>query len=132
MNRLSTKSEGSEKILIAQHHFLDCCYWNPDEIKLYKVIDMILFVDSNASYLTAPGSKSRTGGFFYLGNTDASIINGSILYLTTIIKNVMASVAEAGIASLFLNARIVIPLRTAQLTDSEYCTIKQNKTKQKQ
>ena len=74
---------------------------------------MILFVDGDASYLTAPGSKSRAGDFFCLGNTDESIINGSILYLTTIIKNIMASVAEAEIAALFLNARMVIPLCTA-------------------
>ena len=113
LNQLSTKSEGSETTLTAQQHFLDYCYWNPDPVKLYKASDMILFVDSDASYLTAPGSKSRAGGFFYLGNKDKSIINGSILYLTTIIKNVMASAAEAEIAALFLNARLAIPLRTA-------------------
>ena len=50
---------------------------------------------------------------FYLGNKDESIINGSILYLTTIIKNVMASAAEAEIAALFLNVRMAIPLCTA-------------------
>ena len=32
LNQLSTKSEGSEKTLIAQQHFLDYCYWNPDAI----------------------------------------------------------------------------------------------------
>ena len=70
-------------------------------------------MDSDASYLTCPGSKSRAGGFFYLGNKDESIINGSILYLTIIIKNVIASAAESEIAALFLNARLAIPLRNA-------------------
>ena len=42
-----------------------------------------------------------------------SIINGSILYLITIIKNIMASAAEAEISALFLNARMTIPLPTA-------------------
>ena len=74
---------------------------------------MILFDDSDESYLTALGSKSCAGGFFYLGNKDESIINGSILYLTTIIKNVMATAAEAQIAALFLNTRLAIPRRTA-------------------
>ena len=74
---------------------------------------MILFVDSDISYLTAPSSKSCATGFFYLGNKDESIINWSILYLTTIIKDVMASAAETEIAALFLNARLTIPLRTA-------------------
>ena len=63
---------------------------------------MILFVDSNALYLTCPGSKSQAGGFFYLGNKDKSIINGSILYLTTIIENILASAAEVKIEALFL------------------------------
>ena len=93
LNNLSTKSERTEKTLTAQQHFLDYCHCNPNAVKLYKASDMILFVDSDALYLTCPGSKSRAGGFFYLGNKDESIINGSILYLTTIIKNVMASAA---------------------------------------
>ena len=150
LNHLSNKSEGSEKTLIAQQHFLDYCYWNPNAVKLYKASDMILFVNSDASYLTAPGSKVAPGGFFYLGNKNESIINSSILYLTTIIKNVMASAAEAEIAALFLNARLAIPLRTALIemghpqpatrikTDNNTAdgfvnsTIKQNKTKQQQ
>ena len=68
LNHLSNKYEGSEKKLIAQQHFLDYCYWNPNLVKLYKASDMILFVDSDASYLTAPGSKSCAEGFFYLGD----------------------------------------------------------------
>ena len=147
LNDLSTKSEGTAKTLTAQQHFLDYCHCNPNAVKLYKASDMILFVDSDASYLTCPGSKSRAGGFFYLGNKDESIINGSILYLTTIIKNVMASAAESEIAALFLNARLAIPLRNAlremghpqpptrMKTDNNTAsgfannTIKQNKTK---
>ena len=64
LNQLSTKSEGSEKTSIAHQHFLDYYYWNPDAIRLYKASNMILFVDSDASHLTAPGSKNRAGGFF--------------------------------------------------------------------
>ena len=150
LNHLSNKSEGSKKTLLTQQHFLDYCYWNPDAVKLYKASGMILFVDSDALYLTAPGSKSRARRLFYLGNKDESIINGSILYLTTIIKNVMASAAKAEIAALFLNARLAIPLRTALIeighpqpatkirTDNNTAdgfvngTIKQNKIEQKQ
>ena len=67
LNQLSTKSEGSETTLTAQQHFLNYCYWNPEPVKLYKANDMILFVHSDASYLTAPGSKSRAGDFFLFG-----------------------------------------------------------------
>ena len=110
LNHLSTKSERSQKTLIAQQHFFDYCYWNPDAVKLYKASSMILFVNIDISYLTALCLKSCAGGFFYLSNKDESIINGSILYLTTIIKNVMASAAEAEIVVLFFNARLATPL----------------------
>ena len=55
LNQLSTKSKGSEKTLIAQQHFLGYCYWNPEAVKPYKASDMILFVNSDASYLAVPG-----------------------------------------------------------------------------
>ena len=86
LNCLSTQSEGSKERLITQQNLLGYCYWNPGVVKFYKASNMILFVDSDTSYLTAQGSKSPAKGFFYLGNKDESIINGSIFYLTTIIK----------------------------------------------
>ena len=72
---------------------------------------MILFIDSDAAYLVENGAKSRAAGFFYLGNKDGTIINGSILVLAKIIKFVMSSAAEAEIAGLFMNAKQAIPLR---------------------
>ena len=74
---------------------------------------MILFIDSNAAYLVEPEAKSRAGGFFYLGNKDGKLLNGSILILAKIIKFVMASAAEAEIAALFMNAKLAIPIRQA-------------------
>ena len=150
LNHLSTKSEESEKTLIVHQHFFEYCHWNPDAVKLYKASNIIIFVDSDASYLIAPGSKSCASGFFYLGNKDESIINGLILYLTTTTKNFMASAAKAEIAALFLNARLAIPLHIALVkmghpqpatrikTNNNTAdgfingTINQNKTKRKQ
>ena len=74
---------------------------------------MILQIDSDAAYLVEAGARSRAGGFFYLGNKDGKIINGSILILAKIIKFVMASAAEAEIAALFMNAKLAVPLRQA-------------------
>ena len=71
---------------------------------------MILFVDSNAAYFVEPEVKSRAGGFFYLGNKDGKLINGSILILAKIIKFVMSSAAEAEIAALFMNAKLAVPI----------------------
>ena len=58
LNQISTKSKGLVTTLTAHQHFLDHCYWNPGPVKVYKASDMILFVDRNALYLTAPGSKN--------------------------------------------------------------------------
>ena len=99
LNHLSTKSERSEETIIVQQHFLNYCYWvNPNAVKLYKISNMILFVDSNSLYLTAPTFKICTRGFFYLGNKDQSIVNGLIWYLTKITKNIKVPAAEAEIA----------------------------------
>jgi hypothetical protein len=56
-------------------------------------------------------ARSRAGGFFYIGNKDQKLFNGSISVIAKIIKNVMSSAAEAEIAALFLNAKHSIPMR---------------------
>ena len=67
---------------------------------------MILHIQSDASYLSRPGARSVAGGIFYLGNHDAPTqINGAILAISTIIPAVVASVAEAEYAALFLNGQ---------------------------
>jgi hypothetical protein len=74
---------------------------------------MILAIHRDATYLVEPEAQSRAGGFFYLGNKDGKFINGSILIIAKIIKNVVASASEAEIAELFINARAALPLRVA-------------------
>ena len=114
LNCLATRiNDGTARTKAALKHFLDYCHDNPDAVKLYVASDMILFIDSDALYLVEPMARSRAGGFFYLGNKDGSIINGSILILAKVIKFVMSSAAEAEIAALFLNAKLAIPLRQA-------------------
>jgi hypothetical protein len=48
-----------------------------------------------------------------LGNKDGKLINGSILIIAKIIKNVVSSASEAEIAALFINARAALPLWVA-------------------
>ena len=72
---------------------------------------MILSVHSNAAYyLVASNAQSHAGGFIFLSNSNGLLVNSSIAVIAKIIKNVMASVAEAEVATLFLNARFCIPL----------------------
>jgi hypothetical protein len=69
---------------------------------------MILNIHRDASYLSDHEAKSRAGGLFYLGsniNSNNNLTNGAILIISTILKHVMSSAAEAEIRSVFLNAK---------------------------
>ncbi len=63
----------------------------------------------DASYLSAPNAQSCAGGYFFLGSTpcDGSPIqiNGAVHVTCAILKLVAASVAEAELGALFLNAQ---------------------------
>jgi hypothetical protein len=78
---------------------------------------MILYRHSDASYLSEREAKSRTGGFFYMGNSAETAnkpINGEILIISTVLKHVMssASTEEAEIGAVFINAKEGTVLRT--------------------
>ena len=72
---------------------------------------MILNIHSDAAYLIASKSRSRASGFFSLGNIDGSLINGSILVITKILKDALASASEAEIGALFNRAQKSVPMR---------------------
>jgi hypothetical protein len=78
---------------------------------------MILHIHSDTSYLSVSKARSRLGGLFYLGynppNQDK--LNGSILNVSSVIKNAVASAAESEVSSFFQNAQTAAPLRTALL-----------------
>ena len=82
---------------------------HPDAIIRFYKSDMILQIHSDASYLTAPKSRSRAGGHFFLGSVPVNNVpiklNGTIHSLCTILRFVALSAAEAELGALFLNAR---------------------------
>ena len=74
--------------------------------------DMVLHVQSDASYLSRPNARSVAGGIFYMGQSNTpELINGSILTLSTLIPAVVASAAEAEYAALFLVGQETANLR---------------------
>jgi hypothetical protein len=95
--------------------FLNYMWTHPDAIIRYRSSDMILNVHSNASYLSAPCTRSRAGGYFFLSSlpTDGDPIklNGAIHITCTILKLVAASAAKAELGALFLNAQEAKVLR---------------------
>ena len=81
---------------------LDCLATHPDAVIRYVKSDMILHVHSDASYLSAPKSRSKLGGCFCLSSrpidphrqpnsTDPlPPMSGAILVNANIIKHVMS------------------------------------------
>lgn len=99
----SLQSQPTQNVLLAAHRLLAYCSRYPNNALRYHACDMILHVQSDASYLSRPQARSVAGALFYLGNTDQPThINGSVHALSSIIPSVVASVAEAEYAALFL------------------------------
>jgi hypothetical protein len=76
---------------------------------------MIIYIHSDASYLSEREAKSRSGGFFYMGNsayTAKKLTNRAILIISTVLKHVMSSAAEAEIWAVFITAKEGAVLRT--------------------
>jgi hypothetical protein len=87
---------------------LNYCHTHPETNIRYHASDMILYIHSDASYLSEIEVNSRAGGFFYMGsstNTDKKLTNGAILIISTVLKHVMSSAAEAEIGAVFINAK---------------------------
>jgi hypothetical protein len=72
-----------------------------------------LHIHSDASYLSVSNARSRLGGLFFLGNKypEQNALNGSILNVAAVIKNVVASGAESEVGACFHNAQSGVPLR---------------------
>jgi hypothetical protein len=54
----------ADKVII----LLNCCNTHTETKIRYHTSDMMLHIHSDASYLSKNESKSRAGGFFYMGN----------------------------------------------------------------
>lgn len=89
--------------------FLDYAASFPEAVVRYTSSDMILHIHSDASYLSESKARSRAGGIFFLTSTPKPGLtppfNGAIHITSVIMKNVLASAAEAELAALFYNAQ---------------------------
>jgi hypothetical protein len=92
---------------------LDYLETHPDATIRYHASNMVLHIHSDASYLSVSNARSRLGGLFFLGNKspEQETLNGSILNVATVIKNVVASAAESEVGACFHNAQSGAPLR---------------------
>ena len=100
--------------------FLDYAATNPSANIQYKYSDMILHIDSDASYLSEPRARSCTGGHYYLSSLPTNPkkspnllppANGPIHTECRILKHVVASAAEVEVRGLFHNGQTAVLLR---------------------
>jgi hypothetical protein len=120
ISSLSTQQANpTQNTMKAVLHLLDYCATHPNATIRFHASDMTLHVESDASYLSESDAKSRYAGFFYLSDdpNGADLMyptfNGPVLVTANIIKETVASAAEAELAGLFHNAQEALPLRHA-------------------
>ena len=111
----AAQTHGTVKTMDAVIQLLNYAATHPDAaIRFYKS-DMILYIHSDASYLSEPKARSRVGGYFYLGNKDEPPDNpkpnGAIHIESRIMKNVMAAASEAECGALFHNGQEAAHMR---------------------
>jgi hypothetical protein len=114
LNDIATEqTKATEKMQAATNQLLNYLASHPDATIRYHASGMILHIHSDASYLSVSHARSRLRGLFFLGNKypDHDKLNGSILNVASIIKNVVASAAESEVGACFHNAQSGAPLR---------------------
>ena len=100
---------------------LDYLASNTNATIRFRASGMILFIHSCASYLLVTKASSRASGVIFLSDPKpyamtfseyTPILNGFIFIMCKILRNIMASAAEAEYGALFLNGQAAVPIRT--------------------
>ena len=108
----SQQSQPTEAMRGDVDRFLQYAATYPDATTVIHPSAMVLRADSDASYLSESGSRSRAGGFWHLSQaSDDSPPNAAVDIVCTIIPTVVSSAAEAEYVTLFLNGQKGEPLR---------------------
>jgi len=123
---LGTLATQQAKSMCATMHaltqLLNYCATNPNAIIWYHTSDMVMWMHSDASYLTAPKGCSCAAGYLFLSSWSttppsatepAPLDNGPIHVLCQIMCQVMSSTAKAELGALFLNAQTSCPIHIA-------------------
>jgi hypothetical protein len=114
LNDIATEqTKATDKTQAATNKLLDYLVTHPDATIRYHASDMILHIDSDAFYVSVSNVRSRLGGLFFCSDKSPQEdnMNGSIINVASIIKNVVASAAESEVGACFHNAQSGAPLR---------------------
>ena len=108
----SQQATPTEETKRRAQQLMDYLATQEEAILTYRASNMVLAVHSDASYLSEREARSRVGGHFLLSKDEPiPPDNGAILTVSTIIKAVMTSAAEAELGGLFINSREAIHIR---------------------
>jgi len=119
------QAKGTRATMNAITHILNYCASHPDAVVRFHASDMVLWVDSDGSYLSESKARSRAGGYFYLSsrprdptsppspNDPPPPHNGPIHIHCSILREICSSAAEAELGALFHNGKEACPLRIA-------------------
>jgi hypothetical protein len=119
----SQQAKGTKATMEAIIQLLNYCATHPIATIRYIASDMVLWVESDASYLTAPKARSRAAGYHHLSSRPQNPnkapdptnppppSNGAISILCQIMREVLSSATEAELASLFHNGKEACPIR---------------------
>jgi hypothetical protein len=107
------QTRATETMQAAINQMLDYLATHPEATIRYHASDTVLHIHSDASYLSVSNARSCLGGMFFLGNKspEQDTLNGSILNVAAVIKNVVASDAGSEVGACFHNAQSGAPLR---------------------
>ena len=108
----SRQAKATTAVQQAAHQLLDYLATHPNSAIRYHASDMILAFDTDASYLSEIGGKSRAAAYYYMtqkGNREFN--NGAIDILSTVIKHVMSSASEAETGALYYGCKRALPYR---------------------
>ena len=107
----SAQSKGTEATMNAMVQLLNYCATHPNAKIRFRASDMVLYIISDASYLSMSGARSRFGGYFFLSKDIGPVApkpeeapppwNAPVLVNSVIITAVMSSAAEEEYGALF-------------------------------
>jgi hypothetical protein len=104
-----TQAAPTEDTLQRVNHLLQYAASHPYHCIIFEASDMILTAQSDASYQSIPGSRSKAGGVFYFANANdpPSKNNGLIGVYSKLISVVCAGASDAEYAALFQIAQLM-------------------------
>jgi hypothetical protein len=115
VNKISSQqSAPTTKTMADLHHLLAYAACFPDASITYYPSNMQLIYHSDAAFLTESKARSRSATYCYLSLGDIDDpVNGGLDAHSSIMKNVVPSVAEAEYGTIFRCAQDATPIRNA-------------------